>query len=422
VPRNMGIKPYNFGFAPRLGIAYQLGSKTVIRAGYGRSFNAAGVGAVFAQNPELDPPVQFVHGLNPPNNYTTDIPTFLTTGPPLPAAPPIGTTGRYPLPDGISVFFYFDQPNAYRIPLADFWNLSVQHEIQTNLTLDMAYVGNVGRHLFLNENRNQAVPGPGSDFNARRPFHNFGLTQAIYNVCNCDNSSYNSLQAKLEKKVSHGLDFILAYTWSKALTQGEGGYGFADNYNIRADHGPATFDRTHALTMLHTWELPFGKGRHWAANDNKVVDTVVGGWRFSGVSTMYSGVAFTPGISSAPSVNADLNSFRPDKIGNSHVSNPSAGLWFNPAAYVAPQQPLRNGNASKGSLRGPAQFGFDLSLGKEFVIREGKSLEFRWENFNTFNHVNLGLPNSTVDVSGAGQITSTASPMRQMQFGLHFRF
>ncbi len=88
VPRNMGIHAYNLGFAPRLGFAYQLFPKTVIRAGYGRGFNAAGVGSVFAQNPEIDPPVQFVQNLNAPNPYTTAIPTFLGSGPPAPARPP----------------------------------------------------------------------------------------------------------------------------------------------------------------------------------------------------------------------------------------------------------------------------------------------------------------------------------------------
>ena len=420
VPRNMGIKAYNLGFAPRLGIAYQATPKTVIRAGYGRSFNAAGVGAVFAQNPELDPPVQFVENLTPANPYSTAIPTFLTTGPPAPATPPLNT-GRYPLPNGVSVYFYFYPLNSYRIPLADFWNFTVQHEITKDLTFEAGYVGNVGRHLFLNLNENQAIPGPG-DYDPRRPFYKFGDTQAIYDVCNCDNSSYNSLQVKLEKRVSHGLDVLLTYTWSKALDNGEGGYSYSNSYDVANDHGPATFDRTHAVTLIHNWDLPFGKGRTFLKSTNKVVDAVAGGWRFSGVTTLYSGLAFTPTISNAPLVNADFSYFRPDVIGNPSVSNPNASLWFNPAAYTAPQQPYRQGDAGKGTLRGPASFVFNLSLAKEFVIVEGKTLELRWENFNAFNHVNLGLPLAVVDESGAGQITSTASPMRQMQLGLHFRF
>jgi len=423
-PRDMGIKPYNWGFAPRLGLAYQLQAKTVIRAGYGRSFNGAGVGAVFAQNPELDPPVQFVYNLNPPANYATAIPTFLGTGIPTPPPPPLNPNGRYPLPNGVQVYFFFDQPDAYRIPLADFWNVSVQHEIRPGLTAEVAYVGNVGRHLFANENRNQAVPGPG-DFDSRRPFFpTYGLEQAIYDVCNCDNSNYHSLQAKLEKKISHGLDFLLTYTWSKAITNSEGGYNFDNNYDLRNDYGPAQWDHTHALTLMHTWDLPFGKGRHWAGNQSKAVDAVVGGWRFSGVTTLISGIAFSPRINDAPLLNADFNSVRPDVVGNPHVSNPNRNLWFNPDAYVPPQQPFRDGSASKGSLRGPAQYVFNLALAKVFTITEGKTIEFRWENFNAFNHTNLGLPNAAVDGSDPGRIFALApnADMRQMQFGLHFRF
>jgi len=422
-PSNMGIKPYNLGFAPRIGLAYQIFSNTVVRAGYGRGFNAAGVGAVFAQNPEIDPPVQFVHNLTSANQYGNAVPTFLTTGPPPPANPPIGSTGRYPLPDGVVVYFYFDTPSSYRIPLADFWNLSVQHQIRSSFTVEAAYVGNVGRHLFLNRNENQAVPGPGSDFNLRRPFFNkFGLTQAIYDVCNCDNSSYNSLQLKAQKRVTRGLDFLATYTWSKALTNGEGGYNFADNYNVRADHGPASFDRKHAFSLVNSWELPIGKGRRYLAKAPKPVDLVAGGWRFNGITTVYSGLAFTPALSNAPSVNADFNSFRPDLIGNPHASHANATLWFNPAAYTQPQAPYRNGDARKGSLRGPGLAVLNLSLAKEFILTEGKTLELRWENFNALNHVNLGLPGNQVDTSSAGQITSVANPMRQMQLGLHFRF
>jgi hypothetical protein len=422
-PANMGIQPYNWGFAPRLGVAYQLTPKTVLRAGYGRGFNGAGVGAVFGQNPELDPPVQFVSNQTASNNYQSAIPDFVSNGPPNPVNPPIGPNGRYPLPDGISVYFYFDQPNAYRIPLADFWNATVQHEFQNNMSLEVAYVGNVGRHLFANENRNQAVPGPPNDnFDIRRPFYKFGLTQAIFDVCNCDNSSYNALQTKLQKRTTHGMDFILTYTWSKAITQSEGGYNFSNNYDLHGDHGPASFDHTHALTLLHSWDLPFGKGRKWASKTGRLTDAVIGGWRFSGVTTLLSGAAFTPFVSNAPYVFADFNSVRPDVIGNPNVSNPNANLWFNPNAYTFPQQPYRNGSSTKGSLRGPAEYVFNLALDKEFVIAEGKTLEFRWENYNAFNIDNLGMPNNYVDVQGAGQITSTATDMRQMQFGLHFRF
>ena len=151
------------------------------------------------------------------------------------------------------------------------------------------------------------------------------------------------------------------------------------------------------------------------------MDLVLGGWNFTGITTVESGLPFTVTVSNAPNVFADLNSVRPDRIGNPNVANPNATLWFNPAAFVAPQGIGRNGLESHNSLRGPGFYEFDLGLGKTFTITEGKTLEFKWENFNATNHVNLANPNGTVDVVVPRQITSAAD-MRQMQFGLHFRF
>ena len=421
VPANMGVKAYNRGFVPRLGVAYEWRPKTVIRAGYGHSYNPSALGAIFGENPELNPPINNPQVLSQPNAYT---PAFsLLTGPPLPVNPVVGSDGRFPLQSNLSVFFYFFPLDSYRVPMVQFWNVSVQHQFSPDTTLDIAYVGNVGRHLYVNPATNQAVPGPG-DLDPRRPFFKLGITWPIFGVCNCDTSNYNSLQVKLQKRVAHGLDFLATYTWSKAMTHTEGGYSYDNAYDFKGVYGPAGWDHTHALTLVHAWDLPFGKGRRWASDMHPVVDGVIGGWRFSGITTLLSGPAFTPSISFAPLLNTDFSGVRPDIIGNPHVSSPNRGLWFNPNAYTAPQQPFSDGTASKGSLRGPAEYVFDLSLSKDFRIAEGKTLEFRWENFNAFNHTNLGLPDATVDDSTAGVITGLVigATMRQMQLGLHFHF
>ncbi len=434
-PANMGVQAYNLGFAPRIGIAYQIQEKTVIRAGYGRSYTPSGLGAVFGQSPEYDPPITIPQSVNPPNNYT---PVFnLLNGPPAPANPAINmTTGRFPLPNDLGVYYFFDPPSSYRVPLAETLNLTVQREITPTLTAELGYVGNLGRHIYVNPNANQAAPpspncllsdpNPNdpngcSNLDARRRFAKFGLTQGLYQTCNCDNSSYNSLQAKLQKRTSAGLDFLVTYTYSKAMANSE--YGpFSNNLNWWQDHGPANFDRTQALSIAHVWQLPFGHGRHWGSSASKPMDMLLGGWVFSGISTFYSGLPFTPQVGDAPLVFADFNSFRPDAIGNPNVPNQSANQWFDPTAFVAPQGIGRNGDVRHNSMRGPGEALLNLSLGKTFTIAEGKTLEFSWENFNAINHVNLGQPANYVDSAGAGQITSTQTDMRQMQFGLHFRF
>lgn len=418
---SLGVKPYNLGFTPRLGIAYQVQTNTVVRAGYGWGFTPAGYGSIFGQGLEYNPPILNGQTIPQANPYSPDF--NLLAGPPLPVNPPIGSNGSYPLPDGISVYNWFWPLKAYRIPMAYFWNATVQHQFSGGLSFQVAYVGNVGRHLYLNPNINQAVPGPGN-FDSRRPFFpQFGLEQGIFYTCNCDTSNYHSLQTKLEKHASHGLDFTLNYTYSKAMGSSNfGGGGFDDNYHWNNSYGPASYNSTHAVTLTNVWQIPYGRGKRWGSSNGKALDLILGGWSLDGLTTLDSGRPFSPMVSNGSSVNADFNGVRADIIGNPHVGNQSAAEWFNPAAYTDPLQPYRDGTASANSLWGPALYAVDLALAKTFVIRENKSLELRWENFNAFNVNNYGLPNNTVDVSGAGQITSTQVPMRQMQFGLHFRF
>ena len=418
---SLGVKPYNLGFTPRLGIAYQLQPNTVLRAGYGWGFTPAGYGSIFGQGLEYNPPILNGQTIPQTNPYT---PNFnLLTGPPLPVNPPIGSNGTYPLPDGISVYNWFWPLNAYRIPMSYFWNAAVQHQFSNGLTFQVAYVGNVGRHLYVNPNINQAVPGPG-DFDARRPFYpQFGLEQGIYYTCNCSTSNYNGLQVKLEKHASHGLDFIFNYTYGKAMgITSFGGGGFDDNYDWKNSRGPASYNSIHAVSITNVWQIPFGHGRHWGSTSSKAADLILGGWSLNGITTLDSGKPFSPMVSNSASVNADFNGVRADKIGDPSVSDQSTGMWYNPAAFTDPQQPYRDGTASANSLWGPALYVFNLALEKTFTIAAGKTLEIRWENYNAFNIDNYGQPANTVDVSGAGQITYAAVPMRQMQFGVHFRF
>ncbi len=420
VSSSMNFNAYNTGFVPRIGIAYQAREKTVLRAGYGSSFTPAGLGAVFGQAPDYDPPVILPQQLNSDTSY--DSVFDLYTGPPVPQLPATASTGRYPLPDQIGVYYFLDPPNKFRVPSVQFWNLAVQQQITPSMSLDVAYVGNVGRHIFVNANLNQAVPGPG-DYNARRRFYNlFGLTQGLYSLCNCDTSSYHSLQAKWVQHQARGLDFIVAYSYSKALDATELGGVASNNLDYRADYGPASYDHRHSLTVSNVWKIPFGRGQRFGSSSPLGLDLVAGGWEFNGISTFETGAPFTVNVANAPLLNADFNSVRPDRIGDPHLPNPNRTLWFNPAAYTAPQGLYRNGNVSRNSLVGPNSFLMNLSLAKVFTITEGKTLQFRWENFNALNHVNLNQPNNYVDESGAGQITSISANMRQMQFGLHFRF
>ena len=422
IPLDLGVHPYNLGFAPRLGFAYQLKPNTVVRAGYGQGFNRAGYGSVFGQGAEYNPPATTVQFVPSADSYAPDF--NLLTGPPAPPNPPVGSNGQYPLPNGVTPFNFFWPLSAYRVPEAYFWNFTIQHQFGNGLSFQVAYVGNVGRHLYLNPNLNQAVPGPGLT-DPRRPFYpSFGLESPVYYTCNCGNSNYNGLQVKVEKRASHGLDFTLNYTYGKAMGVANfGGGGFDNNRDWGASYGPLSFNSIHALTLINVWQIPYGHGQHWGASSSKPLDWILGGWSLNGITTLQSGRPFSPMVSTAPLLNdPDFNGVRADIIGNPHDIKQSAAEWFDPAAYSEPQQPYRDGTASANSLWGPAIYAVNLALAKTFVLSEGKTLEFRWENFNAFNIDNYGPPANTVDVSGAGVINSTQTAMRQMQFGLHFRF
>ncbi|MBV8812557.1 MAG: TonB-dependent receptor [Acidobacteriaceae bacterium] len=423
VPINLGVQAYNKLFEPRIGIAYQAAPKTVVRTGFGISATPSGLGSVFGQGADYNPPIVNAQSVTQSNIYFA--PFNLLNGPPVPVNPPVGSNGRYPLPNGIGINYFTDPLNSYRIPEVYFWNFTVQQQLTSTMALEVAYVGNVGRHLYENVNRNQAVPGPG-DLNPRRPFYNpFGLTQYLTQYCNCTNSNYNALQTKFQKQFSRGLDFLFTYTWSKAMDYASEGAGGAPSniYAPQNDYGPASWDRTQEITFTYNWDIPVGRNRHWNLGNNAVADAIVGGWRLSGVNTWGTGLPFTPTVANAPLLNdPDFSQVRADVIGNPSVPNPNASQWFNVAAFSEPLQPFRQGTAGRNSLRGPDLWETDVSLSKNVIPSERWRLELRADAFNVFNHVNLGNPSSTIDASGAGQITYIQVPMRQMQFGLHFQF
>jgi len=370
VPLNLGVKAYNTLFEPRLGVAYQATPKTVIRAGFGISATPAGLGSVFGQGADYNPPITSPQSVNQSNIYFA--PFNLLNGPPAPPQPPVGSTGRYPLVNGIGINYFLDPLNSYRIPQVYFWNFTVQQQLTNSIALQVAYVGNVGRHMFESLARNQAVPGPG-DVNARRPFFNsFGLTQYINQYCNCSTSNYNSLQTKFQKQFSGGLDFLFTYTWSKVLDyQGEdnGGGTPSNSYDASNDYGPATWDREHVVTFTHNWDIPVGRNRRFKLGNNAIADEILGGWRLSGVHTWGTGLPFTPTVANAPLLNdPDFNTIRADVIGNPSVPNPNASQWFNIAAFSEPRQPFRQGTAGRDSLRGPHQWVSDLSLSKNLLL------------------------------------------------------
>jgi hypothetical protein len=406
---------YN-NFSPRLGIAYSLNPKTVIRTGYGRSYFQGTFGWTFNTLAADVYPSIVSQDITSPSLFT---PVFsIATAPPAPVFPTIPSNGLLPLPQGISTgWLPTDQP----MPYVDSWNLTVERSVFNNATLSVGYVGNVGRRLNYGGQRNAAYPGPGP-IDPRRPlFQKFGITQGIFGKFDSGSSSYNGLQTKFTKRFSRNFSILASYTWSKTLDYGE----FSpetDQYHPRIDHGPAVFDRASIFTLGHTVQLPFGRGQRWGSDANRAVDLILGGWEWTGITTVESGLPFSPAISNA-TLNADQGT-RPDRIGDPYAGVPrDRTKWFNPAAYTAPAL-YTFGNAGRNSLRGPGLFTADWGLDKNFHITEKVNLQFRWEVFNALNRTNLANPKNDVGDPSAGQITDIldGTSMRNQQFGLHLTF
>jgi hypothetical protein len=406
--------------SPRFSIAYQLSPKMVIRTGWGRSYFQEIFGNTF-NNTANNYPTLITQTIAQANLY---VPVFtLAQGPPSPLVPEIPANGVLSLPDRVGASY---RPADLKYSYVDSWNFSIERLIAGDMTATATYVGNGGRHLRIGWPLNQAIPGPGA-LNPRRPlFNKFGLTQGINDNSNTASNSYQALQTKLTKRFSQGFSILGTYTWSKTIDTAGGLM-----LNGRLNRGIADFDRTHVATFGYSFELPFGRGRRHLASLNSAVEAILGGWELNGITLLQSGLAITPTLINNSHLNADISgvSLRPNRVAGVDPKDVPGGqnrnLWFNLAAFRVPGQ-YELGTASRGSLRGPSYVSTDLSLGKRFAIAESKSLQLRWETFNTFNRTNMANPNTSVDAgpNSAGRITGllVGSTMRSMQVGMRFDF
>jgi len=404
-----GVKTPKNEFSPRVGLSYQLATNTVLRAGFGRSYFLNPYGATFGTQGCCWPIKQ--DQSFPQANPFAPLPFTLDQGPGAPAAlPPFPKSGLIPLPDGFTEIF----PGVGTLPhsYSDMWNVTVQQKLPYDISVDVGYVGNVGRKLWFNEDLNTPVPGPGP-FNPRRPFFNqFGWTQTILIRNNRLSSSYHSLQARVEKRFGGGFWVLSNFTWSRSIDYGT--FGVQNQFDIASNRGPSDFTRPRVSVTAFNWEVPFGNKLQGAGK------ALLGGWGISGIVNLESGTYFTPYLSDNSTLNSPIQ-LRPDRNGSGTVSNPNRKLWFDPSVFSVPA-PFTYGNSGRNILMAPGFASTDLSIAKAFSLTEKSKIELRWDIFNVFNRTNLGGPNSAVDTSTAGQITGIVDFMRRMQIGARLSF
>lgn len=447
-------------FAPRFGFAYALDPKTALRAGYGLvyvqynreggennlTYNGPNVVNASINNvsPFVTPPGSnlctndtqaqtscfrqtqqgYASGLTSPSNFN-----------------PLNVTSRYIPP-------HF--PTGY----VQSYFVDVQRQIPGNILLDVAYVGNIGRHIQILADYNQAAPcllasvtacnAAGQTYQARRPVPSFGDIEIALDE---GSSSYNALQMKAEKRFG-ALYLLNSFTYSRAfdLASGHLETGNGDNSRVNFanphnDYGPSSYDQPINNTTSLVWELPYGKGKRWGQNANGFMQQVLGGWELTMINTMTSGLPFnitysgsaTNSNSSGPLFTTDLATLRPQHLAGTPWRNPQSS-WAKPtkytglqnylplASYAVPSYALYGntsayGNVSRNNLRGFKYFNTDLGLHKQFGLGyERLKLDVRAEVFNAFNVTNWQAPDSAItDGSSFGSITSNF-PARQMQF------
>jgi hypothetical protein len=438
------IPTFKKAFAPRVGIAWDpTGSaKWLVTSAYGIYYEPYYTG----QGGPLQSPISA-----PPYLQTEQIsltPTsFLSFQDPYNGPPPPAGTFAKPLTN-LTL-----SPNL-TLPYAQDWDLNVQRALGTDVLLEVGYVGTKGTKLprFIEANPTVYIPGLSTTDNVdQRRIHSgctlgdsegaceYASTGLISGIAN---SSYNALEASLKKRFSHGLSFLAAYTYSKAIDdvssfnisgsgsiQTAGENDLAQNpRNLAAERGPSLFDARHRLVFSYQWSLPF-----WQRQQNWY-QHVLGGWQLNGIVTAMSGTPFTVFDSRDASLQGgapEITGFSANRPNLVSGQNPNDGphsvnAWLNASAFsrVNPDvnSPVQQfGTAGRNVALGPGYANWDFGAAKTIRVAESKEFQFRAELFNVLNHTNFHLPNSDISSPTFNHVLA-AEPPRLLQFALKFLY
>lgn len=434
-------------FMPRIGFAYQLTPKFVVRGGYaGTSFFE---GYSFNQRLTSSPPFSLAI------NQGAVLPSSTSGGVPFTVEEGFG--GSYGINPSYNLYSIWPQDTqpAY----IHEYNLTTEYALSNELSLSVGYVGQNGFNLADYYNGNQltlaqaqavANLGCSAAFPAadQSPYYKLVGECGTTLVTESDaRMNYNAAQVTVRERPRNGLEFTANYTYAKSLTDSSGNYTvsgtsfngstFQNAYDKMADWGPSGMDIRHSLNLIAVYDLPFGQGRTFGRSANSFLNAAFGGWRLSASAIVYSGfpvTVFGPDNSNSQGVFSfsRANQYRPLVVQNRTVSNwwgtgPSAqpcitaGVDNGTCAYGAAGS-FTFGSAANSTERGPGYHQLDASLFKTFQIRESQTLSFRADFFNVFNAPSYGNPDNSVTSTSFGVISGVRSPPRQIQFSLDYRF
>lgn len=433
------ISPDTNNFAPRIGLAYQLGDKLVLRSGYGVFYGGQENGPFSNPSPGFNPPFFSSESFSPNCTLPAANPTLpVTANGPGDCSISFANNGGLPL-NFLNQGFPTNSlsnpntPTLYSIdphlvtPYTQQWHMGLQYQLPADTVLEVSYAGSRGLKLFAFYNGNQATPdpNPADPLAPRRPannnnwpggaggpcsltlpasnpgeFCNPALDTAIAAFRSNTQSNYNSLQVRLEKRYSRGLQFEAAYTFAHSLDNASSASlgsvnngDFLDQRYPNQDYGNSDFDVRQRFVFSYVYDLPFGRGKKFAGNASGFANQLVGDWQMSGVFSATTGNYYTATDIVSVS-NADCGGFvgfqcaRPTIIGNPNGTRCVPGTLFNTCAFGPNNVQGTFGDAPRNDIEGPGYTEWDTSLVKQFPISETKHFEFRAEFFNILNHVN----------------------------------
>src|SRR5262245_36778991 len=405
-------KIHKYSFQPRLGIAYGIGEKNVIRAGVGRFLTRLGVSdSVFlGGNPPLQPTISISRG---------DVDA------------PGGTPGNL-FPLAIT-----NQDRIFKNPEAWTWNAMFEREIGFDTLLEVGYVGRRGLHAQRERNVNQLqvntcpnglcpfIPGTTTRFNpdALRPYKGLSILRENNNDAN---SMYHGLQIGANRRFTKGFLFGMAYTYSKSMDDGSAQRDVVPNaLDVSNLWGPSTYDRRHVLVLNAVYQLPFFRSK------SNLAGKLLGGWTISGISQLQSGNPATitigddnAGVGPGSGAQYYLINGNPVLSGSERkfaVNATDPNFWFNTTAFSRPAAGTISNQQARGSFYQPGFQNHNMAVIKDFSITEGHRIQFRAEAFNWLNHPNLNDADTSPTSANFGKITAKGGN-RELQFALRYQF
>ncbi len=397
-------KTHADAFEPRLGLAYSLNELTIFRASAGVFHNRVTLNdsSLLGGNPPFQPQVSVSNG-------SVDNP---------------GAGGAANLPFSMTA-----QDLEFKAPTSYMWATGVQRELPAGFTVDVTYVGRLGKYLQRERNINQLLPGtlqanPGVNIAALRPYKGFG---AIRLAENAGRSRYNSLQISADRRYANGLKVGTAYTYGKSFDNASNKRDVLWNsYDDSVFWGPSSFDRRHVLNVYYIYDLPFWR------EQNTRLKSALGGWQVSGAAFFRTGTPFSVTRTNDIAGVGDGNFGQPYNLVGDPLSGAnrqfSAGsgndqnFWFNTAAFAVPAAGTF-GNAPRNLIYNPGEQNWDIALFKNFAFGGSRTVQFRAEIFNFINHANWNdIASSDPSNANFGRITGKRNERRDVQLSLRYIF